>query len=461
MRTRAAHRWRLLGQNVGVAEVPEIRYASVGDADVAYQVFGDGPVDVVQFWGLGAHVELNWDTPADAEFLRRLGGIARVVVFDKRGTGASDPVMRSAIPTWEDWTEDVVAVMDDVGWERAAISAESSAGPIAILFAATHPERVTSLVLANTTARYLAAPDYPAGVSAETAERGVKLLGKLWGTMDYARLLWPSLAGDETSLRNLARCQRMSATPRSAEAQFRYFVGVDVRDALALIQAPTMVLHSEGDRVFPIAQGEYLASHIPGAELVTWASDDSAATLSIDRFMGAVGEFLTGQRPGPEPDRVLATILFTDIAGSTDRLSKMGDARWRQVLDVHDQVVRQQLARFGGQEINTTGDGFVAAFDGPARAIRCGLAMIHDLEQRGVRIRAGCHTGECERRGNDLAGLAVHIAARIAALAGPTQLLVSSTVGDLVLGSGIEFSDAGQHDLKGVPGNWRLLATRP
>jgi class 3 adenylate cyclase len=451
----------LLGQNVDVAEVPEIRYASVGDADVAYQVFGDGPVDVVHFWGLGAHVELNWDTPADAAFLKRLGGIARVLVFDKRGTGASDPVLRSAIPTWEDWTQDLVAVMDAAGWERAAISTENAGGPIAILFAATHPERVTSLVLASTTARYLASPDYPAGVSPDVAEHGVRLLGKLWGTTEYARLAWPSLAEDETSLRNLARNQRVSATPRSAEAQMRYFVGVDVRDALPLIQAPTLVLHSEGDGVVPVAQGEYLASHIRGAKFVTWASDDNAVTTATDRYMGAVGEFLTGQRPGPEPDRVLATILFTDIVGSTDRLSRMGDARWRHVLDVHDAVVRQQLARFGGQEINTTGDGFVVAFDGPARAIRCGLALIHDLEQRGVRIRAGCHTGECERRGNDLAGLAVHIAARIAAVAGPTQMLVSSTVGDLVLGSGIEFTDAGQHELKGVPGSWHLLTTGP
>jgi class 3 adenylate cyclase/alpha-beta hydrolase superfamily lysophospholipase len=445
---------------VGVAEVPEVRYASVGDADVAFQVFGEGPVDLVQFWGLGGHVELNWDTPADAEFLKRLGTVARVLVFDKRGTGASDPVMRSAIPTWEDWTEDLVAVMNEVGWERAAISAESTAGPIAILFAATHPERVTSLVLANTTARYLVAPDYPAGVSAEAAELGVSLLAELWGTTEYGRLLWPSLADDETSLRNLARCQRVSATPRSAEAQLRYFVGVDVRDALPLIQAPTLVLHTEGDRAFPVAQGEYLAAHIPGARLVTWPSDDNAATLATDRFIDVVGEFLTGQRPGPEPDRVLATILFTDIAGSTDRVSSMGDARWRQVLDVHDGIVREQLARFGGREINTTGDGFVAAFDGPARAIRCGLALIHDLEKRGVRIRAGCHTGECERRGDDLAGLAVHIAARIADIAGATELLVSSTVADLVLGNGIEFTDAGAHDLKGVPGIWQLLATR-
>jgi class 3 adenylate cyclase len=332
---------------------------------------------------------------------------------------------------------------------------------MAILFAATHPERVTSLVLGNTTARYLAAPDYPAGVSAEAAERGVRLVGKVWGTIEYVRGLFPSLAADETSLWNIARCQRASATPRSAEAQLRYFVSVDVRDALSLIQAPTLVLHSEGNPVFPVAQGEYLASHIAGARLVTWPSNDNSSTLSTDRYMDVVGEFLTGQRPGPEPDRVLATILFTDIVGSTAQVSRIGDAMWRHVLDVHDRIVRQQLVRFGGREINTTGDGFVAAFDGPARAIRCGLAMIHDLEERGIRIRAGCHTGECERRGDDLAGLAVHIAARIAGAARATELLVSSTVGDLVLGSGIEFGTAGQHDLKGVPGTWQLLAVRP
>jgi len=444
-----------------VGEVPETRYAAVGDADVAYQIFGHGPPELVQFWGLGGHVELNWDTPVDAALLGRLSSIARVVVFDRRGTGASDGVLRSAIPTWEDWTEDLVAVMDAVGWTRAAISAEADAGPIAMLFAATHPERVTSLVLSNTTARYLAAPDYPVGLQPEIVDKGVRAMGKLWGTVELAHRFWPDHAPDETTLRNLARCQRASATPRSAEAQLRYFVNVDVRDALPLIQAPTLVVHSDSSPNFPLGQGEYLAAHISHAELVVWEGGPGTASEAPDRFVNLVGEFLTGQRPAVEPDRILASILFTDIVGSTDHAATIGDTRWRQVLDVHDRVVRQQLDRFGGREINTTGDGFIAAFDGPARAIHCGQALIHDLQRKGIEVRAGCHTGECERRGDDLAGLAVHIAARIAALAAPSQLLVSSTVRDLVLGSDIEFHDAGQHELKGVPGTWTLLVAEP
>jgi class 3 adenylate cyclase/alpha-beta hydrolase superfamily lysophospholipase len=447
-----------VGQDVVVGELPETRYAAVGDADVAYQMFGQGPPELVVFWGLGGHVELNWDTPGDAALLERLSSIARVVVFDRRGTGASDGVVWSAIPTWEDWTEDLVAVMDAVGWERAAISAEWDAGPIAILFAATHPERVTNLVLSNTTARYLSAPDYPVGLQSEIVDRGVRRIGKLWGTVELARESAPGHAVDDTSVRNEARCARASATPRSAEAQLRYFAHVDVRDALPLIQAPTLVVHSDSNPAFPLGQGEYLAAHIANAKLVVWRGGPGTATDAPDRFVNLVGEFLTGQRPVTEPDRVLASILFTDIVGSTDRAAMIGDARWRQVLDVHDLVVRQQLGRFGGREINTTGDGFVAAFDGPARAIRCGQALIHDLQRKGIQVRAGCHTGECERRAADLAGLAVHIAARIAAAAAPSQLLVSSTVRDLVLGSRIEFRDAGQHELKGVPGIWTLLA---
>jgi class 3 adenylate cyclase len=443
-----------------VGEVPEIRYAAVGDADVAYQVFGHGPPELVQFWGLGGHVELNWDTPADAAFLDRLSSIARVVVFDRRGTGASDGILRSAIPTWEDWTEDLVAVMDTVGWERAAISAETDAGPIALLFAATHPERVTSLVLSHTTARYLVAPDYPIGLSSEIVDRGLRVIGKVWGTVELASRLFPGHAPDETAVRNLARCQRASATPRSAEAQSRYFTNVDVRDALPLIQAPTLVVHSDSNPSFPLSHGEYLAAHIAHAELVVWKGGPGTAAEAPDRFVNLVGEFLTGQRPAVEPDRILASILFTDIVSSTDHAATIGDARWRQVLDLHDRVVRQQLGRFGGREINTTGDGFVAAFDGPARAIHCGHALIHDLHRKGIHVRVGCHTGECERRGDDLAGLTVHIAARIANIAAPSELLVSSTVRDLVLGSDIEFHDAGQHELKGVPGTWTLLAAQ-
>jgi class 3 adenylate cyclase len=439
-----------------VEDLPQTRYAAVADADVAFQVFGSGAVKLMYFWGLGTHVELNWDTPADAEFLRRLGSIGQVVAFDRRGTGASDGVARSGMPTWEDWAEDIRAVLDGIGWERVAIVAEGDAGPIALLFAAIHPERVNALVLSNTTARVLAAPDYPAGLDPEVAEAGVMLLTSLWGTTDLVRLLFPSLATDEASLRSVARCQRASATPRTAEAQFRYIVGVDVRDALSLVQVPTLVVHNDDNPAFPVAQGRYLAEHIPGAEMVTLSGSDTTGSQVTDQYLDAIGEFLTGQKPAAQPNRVLASVLFTDIVRSTETAAAMGDSRWRRLLDVHDRVVRQELDRFGGREVNTTGDGFVATFDGPASGIRCGEAIIGALSGRGIGVRAGLHTGECERRDDDLAGLAVHIAARVAGLAEPSQMLVTSTVKDLVLGSGIQFSDAGLHDLKGVPGSWHL-----
>jgi class 3 adenylate cyclase/alpha-beta hydrolase superfamily lysophospholipase len=442
---------------VAVRDLPETRYVAVGEADVAYQVFGTGPVDVVYFWGLGTHVELNWETPADAEYLRRLGSMVRVVTFDRRGTGASDGVARSAMPTWEDWAEDIGAVLDGVAWDRAALVAENDAGPIAILFAVTHPERVSALVLSNTTARMLAAPDYPAGLDAEAVEAGVRLMAKLWGTTDLARMMSPSLAGDEMSLRSIARCQRASATPRTAEAQFRYLVGVDVRHALPLVQVPTLVVHNRDNRFFPLEQGRYLADHISGAELVVLSGSDSGASTVTDPYLDALGRFLTGQRPVPEPDRVLATVLFTDIVRSTGTAAGMGDRRWRQLLDMHDRVVRQELVRFSGREINTTGDGFVMALDGPARGVRCGLAIMEALASKGIRVRAGVHTGECERRGDDLAGVAVHIAARVAAAAGPGEVLVSGAIPPLVVGSGIDFEDRGDHELKGVPGVWRLF----
>jgi class 3 adenylate cyclase len=424
---------------------------------VAYQVFGSGPIDLMYFWGLGTHVELNWETPVDATFLRRLGSMGQVVAFDRRGTGASDGVARSGMPTWEDWAEDIEAVLDAIGWERTALIAESESGPIALLFAVTRPERVSALVLSNTTARCLAAPDYPAGVDPEFAERGVRLMGKFWGTTDLVRVISPSLASDEASLRSIARCQRASATPRTAQAQLRYALGVDVRDALSLVQVPTLVVHNDGNQFFPLDQGRYLADHIRGAQMVVLPSADTHGSSTVtDRYLNVISEFLTGHKPAPAPNRVLATVLITDIVQSTEAVAAMGDNRWRHVLEAHDHVVREELDRFGGREVNTTGDGFVMAFDGPANGVRCGEAIIDALKGRGILIRAGLHTGECERRDDDLAGLAVHIAARVSALAGPGQLLVTSTVGDLVLGSGIEFSDAGRHDLKGVPGSWQL-----
>jgi class 3 adenylate cyclase len=445
---------------VWVVEVPETRYASVGDADVAYQVFGDGPVDLVYFYGLGSHVELGWETPADAEFLRQLGSVARVTQFDRRGTGASDGVLRNGLPTWEDWTQDLRAVLDAVGWERASILTELDSGPIAILFAATHPERVSNLVLSNVTARYLAADDYPIGFTPAHAEATLELLRSLWGTTDLARLTAPTMSDDEVSLQSVARAFRASATPRTAEAQYRYAMNADVRDVLSLIQAPTLVIHNRDNPFVPIEHGEYLANHIAGAKMVTIDSGDVAGTPVVERFVSAVSEFLTGQRPIVTADRVLATVMFTDIVQSTETVTRMGDSRWRHALDTHDGVIREQLPRFGGSEVNTTGDGFVATFDGPARAVRCGQALVHALAQRGIQVRVGLHVGECERRSKDLAGLTVHIAARVGALAGPSQVLVTSTVRDLVLGSGIEFEEVGPHNLKGVPGSWTLLAAR-
>jgi class 3 adenylate cyclase len=443
-----------------VPSLPETRFASVGDADVAYQVFGDGPIDFVYFFGLGSHVELGWETPVDAEFFRRLGTVGRVAMFDRRGTGASDGVLRSGLPTWEDWTQDLHAVLDAVGWGSASILAELDSGPIAILFAATHPEQVNRLVLSNTTARYRVADDYPIGVPDEDADATLDIVRSLWGTTELVRLTAPDRKVDEASLRSFARAMRASATPRTAEAQYRYAMSVDVRDLLPLIQAPTLVIHNNDNPFVPVEHGAYLAEHIAGAKLVTIDGSGAAGTPVVDAFIDAVSEFLTGHRTNVEADRVLATVMITDIVQSTETATRMGDSRWRRVLDVHDQLVREQLPRYGGREVNTTGDGFVAAFDGPARAVRCGRALIHALDQRGIQVRVGVHTGECELRGDDLAGLTVHIAARVAALAGPSQLLVTSTVRDLVLGSGIDFGETSDHNLRGVPGTWTLLAAQ-
>lgn len=439
---------------------PEIRYVSVGDADVAYQVFGEGD-DLLFIWGLGSHVEMCWDNPPDVRLLRRMASFARVINLDRRGTGASDGVTRGAIPTWEDWTEDILAVLDDVGSTRPAVLAEVDAGPIAILFAALHPERVSKLVLANTFCRILVDDDYPMGVTPEHAESVAAFLGEHWGTTDLVAALFPTSADDPQALRTMAAIQRASATPRTAAAQYRYINGVDVRHALPLIQAPTLVLHNEDNAIIPVAQGRYLAEHIRDAELITFETHGDVAGLGTDPFIDAMATFLTGQRAEVEVDRVLTTVLFIDIVESTERLTALGDAQWRGLLDQHDALVREELRRFRGKEVKTTGDGFMATFDGPARAIRCALAIEQAVSPLGISVRAGLHTGECELRGEDVAGLTVHVAARIGSAACPGQVLVSSTIRDLVAGSGIEFEDAGSHSLKGVPGSWNLFGAKP
>jgi class 3 adenylate cyclase len=437
---------------------PVTKYVTVSDADVAYQVFGDGELDLLYFYGLGSHIEVLRESPTFAPFMLRLASFSRVILFDRRGTGASDAVPRQAIPTFEDWTEDVDAVLDAAGSEQAAIIAALDAGPIAMLYAAMHPERVRALVLLNTTARYLRAADYPIGALATDVDALVSMLASTWGTLDFARAVNPGV-DDPTFLEGVALWARHAATPRTAAAQYEYILKyMDVRAALPLIQAPTRVLHVTDSPIVPVEHGRYLADHINGAQFVTLPGGSLSMTPNLEPLLDETAEFLTGERPPVDIDRVLTTVLFTDIVGSTHQAATLGDRRWRQRLDGHDRIVRNELQRFRGREVNTTGDGFVAAFDGPARAIHCARSIVDGVRQFGLEIRAGMHTGECEVRGEDLGGLAVHIAARVGSMAAPGEVVVSGTVKDLVVGSGIEFADRGEEQLRGVPGTWKLFA---
>jgi class 3 adenylate cyclase/alpha-beta hydrolase superfamily lysophospholipase len=439
-----------------MSDLPETRYVAVGDADVAYQTIGEGPIDLLFCYGLGGHVEFMWQIPSVAAFLNRLASGFRLIVFDRRGTGASDGVPRNAVPTLEDWTEDMAAVLDATGSGRAAIFATLDTGPIAILYAAMHPERVSGLALLNTSARFLEADDYPIGFTQVAADELVQAFATAWGTPELVALANPSADAEFVQL--TAPVLRASATPRSAAAQYHNVMRNDVRQALPLIRVPTLVLNVRDQPLVPVAQGRYLAQHIDGATFVELPGSDLSFTPANLVIADEIAEFLTGERPVLEVERILTTVLFTDIVGSTERAGSLGDQRWRTLLDAHDRAVRDQLRRFRGREINTTGDGFVASFDGPARAIHSAKAIIEATARLGIELRTGLHTGECEVRGDDLAGLAVHIAARVSALATPGEVLVSGTVKDLVVGSGIEFTDRGEHQLKGVPGTWKLFA---
>lgn len=440
-------------------ERPETNYVSVGDADVAYRVIGRGPIDLLYFYGLGSHIDLFWDTPSLSAYLDVLASFSRLILFDRRGTGASDGVSRSAIPTLEEWTEDIRAVLDAVGSERAAILAAVDAGPVALLFAATHPERVSSLILLNSSARYMLADDYPIGVPPDVIDSFEDMVLSGWGTPDFARAAAPSLANDPETLDILAKRIRVAATPRTAAAQYNYILrSLDVRQALPLIQVPTLVLHARDNLVVPVEHGRYLAEHINGATFVELPGGDLVVTPDSQIVADEVAEYLTGVRPTTEVDRTLTTVLFTDIVQSTERAASLGDQRWRSLLDAHDHSVRNELNRSRGREIKHTGDGFLASFDGPARAIQCAKAIRVATRKLGIELRMGLHTGECVVRGNDLAGLAVHIAARVGATADAGEILVSSTMKDLIVGSDLELVERGVHDLKGVPGPWPLFA---
>jgi class 3 adenylate cyclase/pimeloyl-ACP methyl ester carboxylesterase len=432
----------------------------VGGAEVAYQIVGQGPPDVI--WVPGwMHIDVIWEDQMWAAFLERLASFSRLILFDQRGSGASDAVPDTATPTWEERADDVRGVLDAAGSERAVVLAEGDGGPTGLLFTAMQPERVSALILADTSARRLRADDYPIGLAPETVDVRVEMARAIWGTPDVVPFVFPSRADDPEFRQWAAKVMRAFATPKSAAAQLRYFIeNLDAREALPLIRVPTLVLHSKNNLDFSTEEGRYLADHITGARFVEFPGGDDTVAFSLTAVEEII-EFVTGERPPVEVDRILTTLLFTDIVGSTERAASVGDQAWRSLLDAHDRTVREQLRRFRGKEINTTGDGFLSSFDGPARAIRCALAVAEATKQLRLDLHLGLHTGECEVRGDDLGGLAVHIAARIASLAAPGEVLVSSTVKDLVAGSRIEFVDRGEHQLKGVPEAWRLYRAVP
>ena len=442
---------------------PETKYARSGDVHIAYQVCGEGPIDLVQIPPFVSHLEYAWEDPYHARFLERLSSFSRLIRFDKRGTGMSDRVAGGA--TLEERMDDVRAVLDAAGVERAALFGTSEGGPISILFAATYPQRATALILYATFLRGTRAPDYPWADTPEKVARGLEWLDQKWGTEEAVRgmlsRVCPTLAKDERYLQGAVNRQRRSASPGAAVALARMNAEIDVRHVLPAIHVPTLVLHRTADPSQPVEVSRYIVERIPSATLVELPGVDHWAFASeMDALVDEIQEFLTGVRPAAEPDRLLATVLFTDIVGSTERAVALGDRRWRELLEGHNVLIRRELERFRGREVNTAGDGFLATFDGPARAIRCACAASEAVVPLGLEIRAGLHTGECEVMGADVGGIAVHIGARVKDLAGPGEVLVSSTVKDLVAGSGIPFEGRGAHFLKGIPDEWRLFAVQ-
>lgn len=439
-------------------DAPKTRYAKSGDLHIAYQVLGDGPFDLVFVPGFVSHLEFEWEEPQFARFFQRLASFSRLIRFDKQGTGLSD--RPPGLATLEQRMDDVRAVMDAVGSEKAALFGVSEGGPMSLLFAATYPERTSALVLYGSYARRAWASDHPFGYTEQELQRVLEALERDWGGPTGTEIWAPSRLGDEGFGRWRANYLRLAASPGAALAIMRMNMEIDVRHILPSIRLPTLIVHRTGDRNIRVDQARFMADHIPGARLVELSGIDHTFYVDPDPIVDEVEEFLTGVRHGAEPDRVLATVLFTDIVGSTEKAAELGDRRWRDLLANYHSMVRREISRFRGREIDTAGDGFLATFDGPARAVHCASAVSDGVRPLGVQVRAGLHTGECEVMGEKLGGIAVHIGARIAALAKPGEVLVSSTVKDLVAGSGLRFEDCGLHALKGVPGEWRLFAVR-
>jgi class 3 adenylate cyclase len=452
-----AHDASLLLRETVLVSAPETVYAKSSGGRIAYQVVGTGPPDVLAVKGPFLPLDLMWDEPRLVRFLNGLSSFSRHIWFDSRGMGSSDPIAPVEGRLLESIVDDMIAVLDELSCERVIVLGPAS--DPALQFATTHPERTSGLVLINPGARFRRADDYPEGVPDAAVEAVLAMVRDRWGTGEMASVLAPSAAGDARFARWLARCERLSMPPQDADWAFRAAFEVDVRHLLGAVRVPTLVVVNAG--WFGYEQSRYVAERIEGARYVELAGADSMFFVGdTGPLLDAIEEFVTGRLPRHDVDRVLATVMFTDVVGSTDQVAGMGDRRWSELLATHDGLTRAELERFRGREINTTGDGFLATFDGPGRAVRCACAIRDAVRAIGIKVRGGLHTGEIELRGDDIGGIAVHIAQRVQALAQPDEVLVSRTVADLVGGSGIPFADRGTHALKGVPNPWQLFAVQ-
>lgn len=434
---------------------PVTRYAKSGDVNVAYQVFGDGPLNLVLAPLFVSNIEVLWERPDIARWLLRLASYSRVAMFDKRGTGMSDRV--TELPGLDQRIDDLRAVMDGAGMEQAALLGISEGGPLTALFAATYPYRCRSLVLWGSFARFTSW--FP---TEEALQQFLGYIDQAWGSGASMPFFAPSLANDQAAIQWMGRFERLGASPASVAALMRMNSQIDISGIVHTIRVPTLVIHRTGDVTINVEGGRYLAEHIPNARYIELPGVDHPPWVgdNADQIADVIEKFLTGSTAAVPVDRVLATVLFTDIVGSTEKAATLGDRRWRDLLDAHHATIRRNLARFRGHEVKTTGDGILATFDGPARGVRCACAIADEVRPLGIEIRAGLHTGECEMTDEGVGGIAVHIGARVAALAGAGEVLVSSTVKDLVAGSGLRFGDRGTQLLKGVPGEWHVFAVQ-
>ena len=444
-------------------DIPETKYTKLGDDYIAYQVMGEGPLDLLFVPSAGDSIDVRFEWGPYADFMRRLASFSRVISFDRRGLGASDRISVENLTPWEHWADDARAVLDAVGSKRAALFAATDAGPTALLFAAAEPERTEALILFNTAARFLAADDYPGGLSEDVADAMSKFVADVWGTTAIADVSIPSMAGDDVFQRWVSKTGRLALSPTDFSRYLSVLQRMDVRQVLPMIRVPTLVMHRSDPPSalpFPVEHGRFIAERIPEAKFVVVPGTDSAVFTEAGPILEAVEEFLTGSRPIVEPDRVLASVLFTDIVSSTERASALGDRRWKELLQSHDALAETIIEQHRGKFVKSTGDGVLATFDGPGRAIRCAQSFKESLRPLGLEIRMGLHTGEVELRGTDIGGIGVHVAARVLEHAQSGELLTSAAVPLLVTGSGIEFDDRGEHQLKGIPGEWRLFAVK-